>query len=72
VTSNQSSGDPVSSEAEITHRATIVGFAWLDCKRCFGRGRAGWLKMEEGTVIPCNCVEFFDIDTVRGGLDVGA
>lgn len=48
-------------------KAAIVGFARINCKQCFGRGRIGWdVRYSDGAhVIPCHCVEMFDLEVVQ-------
>jgi hypothetical protein len=48
-----------------THKAAIIGFAQMECVECFGRGRAGWVERDNGTVLPCRCVEYFDLEKIR-------
>lgn len=48
-------------------RATIIGFARINCKKCNGRGRKGFDTRYKDNlhIIPCDCVELMDLDTVQ-------
>lgn len=54
-------------------KAAVIGFARVDCPICYGRGRRGWdLKYnDKHHVIPCDCIEFMDLDTVREAATQG-
>lgn len=47
--------------------ARVIGFARPNCKRCLGRGRLGWDTKygDHAHVIPCPCIEFFDLEVVQ-------
>jgi hypothetical protein len=52
-------------------KATVIGFSREDCKICFGRGRLGFdaRYKDKVHIIPCKCVEFFDLETVQKSHD---
>jgi hypothetical protein len=48
-------------------KATVIGFSRPDCKICFGRGRLGFdaRYKDKSHIIPCKCIEYFDLETVQ-------
>jgi hypothetical protein len=52
-------------------RATVVGFSRETCRKCHGTGRAGYdaRYKDRSHVLPCPCVEFFEMSAVQKSVE---
>lgn len=52
-------------------QATVLGFSRKNCKKCHGLGRLGYdTKYKDNShVIPCTCVEFFELVAVQRSIE---
>jgi hypothetical protein len=62
---------PSKSTGKDLAKGAVIGFARIDCNKCFGRGRKGFdVRFSDNLhVIPCDCVEMLDLETLQKDLE---